>query len=1066
MRLNRLLLAAVLLPILILGGMAAGARLWLLPQMEELAEQSRMQRIEEARNRLQNALAVRLDDLNVVSEDWSAWDSMYAFALEPDDSFREENFPPETVGGLGLSRIVVRDRSGAVLVRQDYDIAGGEAADFGLEDASWLQLCNLDPVGFHSGMLRGPDGQPSFFQLKPIRRSESDGDPAGQILFIRPLVGDELASLTTLIGESELQLSAGAGPAEEHNASAAILAEALFAFDGAALGHLALSVDLSSITARHEAVLRLLRQGGLAILIGFLILAVFGLGSHWLRTDSGASAAAPLPRRQILPVAMVLAAGCMGSLLAFQLTQSLARDEAEARFAASAQQVLEALERDVVELSQVADTLGGFFAGSENGQLEGFERLGASMLAAHPQAEALAWVRCAEDGAPLVEMSVPSSSTFVPGQAPFAADAYAALDSARDQGEVITFLSSAGADDAAATIVGAARPLYRGSEQFGIAELRRRNLDGYVVARAPLAALAAGALARASDQGMILQLRAAGNEQAVPLLSSGSQAQSDLIHSYPVAANLAGLNLELLLAPSAATGFGSVGWMPYAALVGGLLLTAALTFYLISTLRRTAVVASLVEQRTHELEVAKGEAEAANRSKSEFLANMSHEIRTPMTAILGYSEQLLDPDLGRPEFDQAVGIIRRNGDHLLQVINDILDLSKIEAGKLEVERIACSPLQVVSDVLDLLRNRASAKGLLLQAECAGPLPEAILTDPTRLRQILFNLVGNSIKFTERGSINLRVSLQPGGNESSLRFEVMDTGIGMNAEQVARLFHAFSQADASTTRRFGGTGLGLAISRHLAQLLGGDVTVSSQPGVGSTFRVTIATGPLQDVGMLTDPVVGVQPAQTGASLLPSQHRTLPVRVLLAEDGRDNQMLVKAILRKAGASCDIVADGRAAVDRALAAAKEGKPYAAILMDMQMPILDGVAATAELRRAGYHLPIIALTANAMESDRRRCLEAGCNDFSSKPIDRNKLLATLERWTLPPDALDTRLLSDITAAVAAENWDTLTSLCARAAADLPELPALREALAQLRDCRNRAAAQGLLEVLRPDAR
>jgi len=1062
---NHLFLAAILLPLLILGGMMAGARLWLLPQLDQVADQARLERSSNARERLQNALAARLDDLDVLSEDWASWDLMYDFALAPDASFIEENFQPESVGGLRLSRMAVLDRSGAVVVRQDYDVAAGAEADYGADDASWLQIAELDPAGFHSGLLRGPDGNPSFFHFKPIRRTESDGDPAGQILFIRPMIGEELLSLGTLVGESELRLAGAAAPPEERTLAIATISLPLAAVNGASLGALQLDVDLSSITSRQAASLRLLQQGGLGILIGFLILAVFALGSVWLRSDAGSAAAAPLPRRQVLPVALVLGTGCLGSLLAFRLTSSLTRDEAEARFAANAQQVVDALERDLAELTQVADTLGGFYAGAESGQLEGFERLSGSLLAAHPQTEAVAWARRAEDRGPLVELSVPAGSDFVAGTPPFAADADAALEAACDQGAVTAFLTFAGEDEKRKAILGVAMPLYRGSERFGIAELRRRNLDGFVVARARLDRLAAAALAQASSHGMSLQLRAARDESGAPLLSTG-ELQPDLIHSYAVAPDLTGLNLQLQLAPVAAAGFGSVGWLPYTTLSGGLLLTVALTFYLISTLRRTAVVASLVQQRTRELAAAKSEAEDANRSKSEFLANMSHEIRTPMTAILGYSEQLLDPDLGRSDFDQAVGIIRRNGDHLLQVINDILDLSKIEAGKLEVERVACSPLQIVADVLDLLRNRASAKGLLLQAECDGPLPEAIHSDPTRLRQILFNLVGNSIKFTERGSITLRISLQRGGSDSFLRCDVTDTGIGMDAEQVSRLFHAFSQADASTTRRFGGTGLGLAISRHLAQLLGGDVTVVSQPGVGSTFRLTVATGSLQDVGMLADPVVGKHPAQTGASLPLPPSRLLPVRVLLAEDGRDNQMLVKAILSKAGATCDVAADGRAAVDRALAAERDGAPYDAILMDMQMPVLDGVAATAELRASGYRRPIIALTANAMESDRNRCLAAGCNDFASKPIDRAKLLATLERWTRPDAALSDQQLSALRSAVRAEDWDALAAACADLGRSLEPVPLLRDAVANLAGCRSQVAANRLLESLRPGAK
>jgi CheY-like chemotaxis protein len=428
---------------------------------------------------------------------------------------------------------------------------------------------------------------------------------------------------------------------------------------------------------------------------------------------------------------------------------------------------------------------------------------------------------------------------------------------------------------------------------------------------------------------------------------------------------------------------------------------------------------------------------------------MSHEIRTPMTAILGYSEQLLEPEQSRGDFEQAVGVIRRNGDHLLQVINDILDLSKIESGKLTVESIPCAPIQIVADVLDLLRGKASAKGLLLHAELIGPLPATIASDPTRLRQILFNLVGNAIKFTERGSVTIRLALQQEPAPPRLAFEVVDTGIGMSEEQCARLFQAFSQADTSTTRRFGGTGLGLAISRRLAQLLGGDVSMRSQPGLGSAFRLEVATGPLDAAQWIAQPELAAAGAGAAAPAA-APAVTLRARILLAEDGRDNQMLVSAILRKAGASCEIVGDGRAAVDAALAAERVGRPFDAVLMDMQMPVLDGVAATRELRAAGFTRPILALTANAMESDRQRCIAAGCDDFASKPIDRARLLATLAHWTSGPRAVGGRLLASIGDAAERGDWDALEQACRLALAQVEDdvdLATRLRLIARLRD-------------------
>jgi len=408
-----------------------------------------------------------------------------------------------------------------------------------------------------------------------------------------------------------------------------------------------------------------------------------------------------------------------------------------------------------------------------------------------------------------------------------------------------------------------------------------------------------------------------------------------------------------------------------------------------------------LESANRTLEQLNVAAQAATRAKSEFLANMSHEIRTPLTAIMGYAETLLfEGDLSKAPAQrvEAINTIIRNGKHLLQVLDDVLDLSKIEAGKLEVEPIPCSPVWLVGEVRQLMQVRAEAKGLDLLAEYTGTIPETIQSDPTRLRQILINLVGNAIKFTETGSVRIVTQLLDRHDaEPALQFDVIDTGIGMTSQQVRGLFQPFRQADNSTTRRFGGTGLGLAISKRLAEKLGGDVTVESRPGQGSTFRVTVAIGRLDGVKLLDHPEEAAtcdaeldETAETGQA-----RPRLDCRVLLADDSPDILRLTSFMLSRAGAQVTAVENGHLAVKQAMGAHDADRPFDLILMDMQMPVLDGYQATASLRRRGYAGPIIALTAHAMSEQREECLRVGCSDHVTKPVREEKLLQVVSRYT-----------------------------------------------------------------------
>ena len=380
-----------------------------------------------------------------------------------------------------------------------------------------------------------------------------------------------------------------------------------------------------------------------------------------------------------------------------------------------------------------------------------------------------------------------------------------------------------------------------------------------------------------------------------------------------------------------------------------------------------------LEERNKQLEEARAAAVEATQAKSEFLANMSHEIRTPLAAIIGFADLLTEDQSDPRSRSSMLETVRRNGEHLLALVSEILDLSKIEAGRMETDRVPTDAIGCVRETVESLGEQARGKGLEISVEISERVPPAMSLDPTRFRQIVVNLLGNAIKFTETGGITLELDHEPDGDVLTLR--VVDTGIGMADSEIDRIFEPFRQADGSTTRRFGGTGLGLAISRRLCEMLGGSLTVRSRAGFGSTFSAIV-----------TAPPAMAPTFQEGNADVPPG-----LRILLAEDGPDNRRLIGHLLGRLGAHVVAVENGEEAVK---AVQKCGnRPFDLVILDMQMPILDGYEAARQLRNAGNEVPILALTANAMPGDRMVCLEAGCNDYLSKPVRRDELASSIAR-------------------------------------------------------------------------
>lgn len=463
-------------------------------------------------------------------------------------------------------------------------------------------------------------------------------------------------------------------------------------------------------------------------------------------------------------------------------------------------------------------------------------------------------------------------------------------------------------------------------------------------------------------------------------------------------------------------------------------------------------------------------AREASEAKSRFLANMSHEIRTPLTSILGFAETLLHDDLPKGEKESAVGTILRNGHHLLGVVNDLLDLSKIEAGKLEIERRECTCSELIQDVSAFLKLKCEEKGLGFEIDVRYPIPSRFVTDPLRLKQILYNLVSNAVKFTYEGEVSVVVSFDSGAGD--MTFAVKDSGIGISASNLERLFRPFSQAEAATARVYGGTGLGLSISRTLAHLLGGELEVTSVEGEGSSFALTLH-------GIDAAELLTAEELEGAGGVAENSSADLTGSVLLIEDSSDIRAVLSHSLKKRGLTVVEAENGSVGLERA----EEGD-FTLILSDMQMPVLDGYQTVRALREKGFSGPIVALTGNVMEHDLERVFAVGCDDFIAKPFTRQSLFEILERYIKAEEASDfdddpeflalvakyksalPQRLQELTQYVEADDWGALEGashkLIGAGTFGLSRMSSIARSMERAAKLHDRAAVERLLKAAR----
>ena len=1000
------------------AALLASARVWtswVAPEFRRTEQNAHNAETQAGSGRVRAFMESRYAEMRRITDSFAVWDEMYEFTRTRDPGWASENLAPNNLGTIQISRLAILDAAGKVVFKQDYDPVASKPADFGPVEPRPDYMIGLNVETSREGFVTGPDGRPSWFAVRPIRHSSGTGAHAGHIVMVRPVRTEDLALAESVAGVKLRML---------RRADLVDGDERVVAFGGTdAQPALRLGVSVEQTPGekmaeqKRDIEARTSLTVAIVVIVIAAVLAVVWIGraSEWSIERGGW--ATSLPALATMGIGVVLTGMALRGVSAWHDHQakSILEHRAENMYQVLEQRFERA--QDLVHAGravlQNAPTLSAarlamlhqLGTGSENLfwaehvtelTLESFirkqhERDFLSYSAWLPDNRS--------DGLLVAYPRVGETSDWINGrdlldQEPLRRAAGSACETGN-----ATF-SDVYTDAAGRPTIAVLAPVFAEGAPTNTVELRRRAWSGVVGITLPMTEWFGGASATLAESG--LRVVIGDGKLTLPCDKAG-----------PVQPDEAGVEREMQVGETRwrACVLGNldkiipgVGYMQGAVVAAGVVITLVMASYLASlgrreqsiraqVLRATADLESaLTSQRalTSELARAKEIAEAASKAKSDFLANMSHELRTPMTAILGYAELLEDPESTDGQRTDCVRTIRRSGQHLLTIINDILDLTKIESDRMELESIEFSPTEVCQDVLRIMGAKAQAKSLTLAHEMAGEIPDRVLGDPVRFKQILLNLVGNAVKFTESGGVRLIARAWPDQARAmaTIAIDVIDTGMGMNSDQLDKLFKPFSQADSSMSRRFGGTGLGLTISRKLARLMGGDVVVSSDPGAGTSFTLTAKL----KIARVNADGDASRSANERAAVFSAE--PLRGRILLAEDGPDNQRLIAFILRKAGADVEIVGNGVLALDAMRAADALRTPFSLVLMDMQMPEMDGYTATAKLRELGFEVPIVALTAHAMSGDKERCIAAGCTDFATKPIDRAKLVAICRQW------------------------------------------------------------------------